>query len=54
MKDNFPIMYQKDKFYLYSILPKKRLASKEYYIKPDFFDKKKSTNNFDTYLYNNT
>ena len=53
MKDNFPIMYQKDKFYLYSILPKKRLASKEYYIKPDFFDKKKSINNFDTYLYNN-
>ena len=53
MKDNYPIMYQKDKFYLYSILPKKRLASKEYYIKPDFFDKKKSINNFDTYLYNN-
>ena len=31
MKENFPIMFQKDKFYLYSILPKKRLASKEYY-----------------------
>ena len=53
MKENFPIMFQKDKFYLYSILPKKRLASKEYYIEPEFFDKNKIINNFDTYVTNN-
>ena len=53
MKENFPIMFQKDKFYLYSILPKKRLASKEYYIEPEFFDKNKIINNFDTYITNN-
>ena len=53
MKENFPIMFQKDKFYLYSILPKKRLASKEYYIEPEFFDKNKIINNFDTYVKNN-
>ena len=53
MKQNFPIMFQKDKFYLYSILPKKRLASKEYYIEPEFFDKNKIINNFDTYVTNN-
>ena len=38
MKDNFPMMFQKDKFYLYNILPKKRLASKEYFIEPDYFN----------------
>ena len=53
MKENFPIMFQKDKFYLYSILPKKRLASKEYYIEPEFFDKNKIINNFYTYVTNN-
>ena len=53
MKENFPIMFQKDKFYLYSILPKKRLESKEYYIEPEFFDKNKIINNFDTYVTNN-
>jgi len=53
MKENFPIMFQKDKFYLYSILPKKRMASKEYYIEPEFFDKNKIINNFDTYVTNN-
>ena len=53
MKENFPIMFQKDKYYLYSILPKKRLASKEYYIEPEFFDKNKIINNFDTYVTNN-
>ena len=53
MKENFPIMFQKDKFYLYSILPKKRLASKEYYIEPEFFDKNKIINNFDPYVTNN-
>ena len=42
MKDNFPVMFQKDKFYLYSILKKKRLASKEYFIKTDFFEKNKN------------
>ena len=52
MKENFPIMYQKDKFYLYSILPKKKLASKEYYIMPEFFEKNKSVINFETYLNN--
>ena len=49
MKDNFPIMFQKDKFYLYSILPKKRLSSKEYYIKPEFFDENKFKANYETY-----
>ena len=29
MKQNFPIMFQKDKFYLYSILPKKRFSLKK-------------------------
>ena len=53
MKENFPIMYQKDKFYLYSILPKKKLASKKYYIEPEFFDKNKIINNFEIYLNNN-
>ena len=48
MKDNFPVMFQKDKFYLYSILPKKRLASKEYYIEPEFFDKNINKTNFET------
>ena len=38
MKENFPIMFQKDKFYLYSILPKKKLSTKEYYINPEYFD----------------
>ena len=38
MKENFPMMFQKDKFYLYNILPKKRLASKEYYIEPNYFN----------------
>ena len=42
MKDNFPVMFQKDKFYLYSILKKKRLDSKEYFIKTDFFEKNKN------------
>ena len=53
MKENFPIMYQKDKFYLYSILPKKKLASKKYYIEPEFFEKNKIINNFEIYLNNN-
>ena len=53
MKENFPIMYQKDKFYLYSILRKKKLASKEYYIEPEFFEKNKFINNFETYFYDN-
>ena len=52
MKDNFPIMFQKDKFYLYSILPKKRLSSKEYYIEPEFFNKNKNRTNFETYFNN--
>ena len=52
MKDNFPIMYQKDKFYLYSILPQKKLSSKEYSIMPEFFEKNKIINNFETYLNN--
>ena len=47
MKDNFPVMFQKDKFYLYSILKKKRLASKEYFIKTDFFEKNKNEENFE-------
>ena len=38
MKDNFPMMFQKDKFYLYNILPKKRLESKEYFIEPNYFN----------------
>ena len=48
MKDNFPVMFQKDKFYLYSILPKKRLASREYYIEPEFFNKNINKTNFET------
>ena len=61
MKENFPIMFQKDKFYLYSKLPKKKLASKEYFIEPDFFENKIKNKfylnefrlNDDKYLYNN-
>ena len=49
MKENFPIMFQKDKFYLYTILKKKRLASKEYFIESDFFEKNKYNNNYETY-----
>ena len=55
MKDNFPIMFQKDKFYLYSKLKKKRLSSKEYFIETEFFEKNKNEknseivfNNYDT------
>ena len=47
MKDNFPVMFEKDKFYLYSILKKKRLASKEYFIENDFFEKNKNENNLE-------
>ena len=55
MKDNFPIMFQKDKFYLYSKLKKKSLSSKEYFIETEFFEKNKNEknseivfNNYDT------
>ena len=40
MKDNFPIMFKKDKFYLYSKLKKKRLASRDYFIESEFFENK--------------
>ena len=46
MKDNFPMMFKKDKFYLYSILPKKRLSSKEYFISPNYFNTKTKNNLF--------
>ena len=54
MKDNFPIMFQKDKFYLYSILPKKRQGTKDYFIEPNYFNKKIGENLYNYYdvLYN--
>jgi hypothetical protein len=48
MKDNFPMMFRKDKFYLYSILPKRRKSSKEYFISPDYF-----SINYNQNLFNN-
>ena len=53
MKENFPIMFQKDKFYLYSKLKKKRLASKEYFIETEFFEKNKNEKNLEIYFNNN-
>ena len=50
MKDNFPIMFQKDKYYLYSILPKKKQATKKYFIFPNYFNdiiNKNLYNNYD-------
>ena len=47
MKDNFPIMFKKDKFYLYSKLKTKRLASREYFIETEFFEKNKNDNNLE-------
>ena len=54
MKDNFPIMFQKDKYYLYSILPKKRQASKQYFIEPNYFQNLVNENIYNNYdiLYN--
>ena len=52
MKDNFPIMFKKDKFYLYSKLKKKRLASRDYFIETDFFEKNKNDNNLEIYFNN--
>ena len=48
MKDNFPMMFRKDKFYLYYILPKRRKSSKEYFISPDYF-----SINYNHKLFNN-
>ena len=54
MKDNFPVMFHKDKYYLYSILPKKRQSSKEYFIESNYFDNKNNENLYNYYdiLYN--
>ena len=52
MKDNFPIMFQKDKFYLYSILKKKRLASNNYFIDSDFFKKNNNKNIYEIFSNN--
>ena len=49
MKENFPIMFQKDYYYLYSVLPKKRLATKAYYIDPNYFNDKFNENLFGNY-----
>ena len=49
MKENFPIMFQKDYYYLYSVLPKKRLATKNYYIDPNYFNDKFKENLFINY-----
>ena len=54
MKDNFPIMFKKDKFYLYSKLKKKRLASRDYFIETDFFEKNKNDNNLEIYFNNSS
>lgn len=48
MKDNFPMMFRKDKFYLYTILPKRRKSSKEYFISPNYF-----SINYNHNLFNN-
>ena len=52
MKDNFPVMFQKDKFYLYSILKKKRLASNNYFIDSDFFKKNNNKNIYEIFSNN--
>ena len=54
MKDNFPVMFHKDKYYLYSILPKKRQSSKEYFIESNYFENIKNENLYNYYdiLYN--
>ena len=54
MKDNFPVMFHKDKYYLYSILPKKRQSSKEYFIESNYFNNKNNENLYNYYdiLYN--
>ena len=49
MKDNFPIMFLKDKYYLYSILPKKRQENKEYFIESNYFNKIINENLFNYY-----
>ena len=54
MKENFPVMFKKDKFYLYSILPKRRQESNEYFIEPKYFNEKPGENLYNYYdiLYN--
>ena len=53
MKDNFPMMFQKEKFYLYTILPKKKKESKEYYIEQNYFNLRTNENlyNYNDILY---
>ena len=49
MKENFPIMFLKDKYYLYSILPKKWQENKEYFIESNYFNTKINENLFNYY-----
>lgn len=53
MKENFPIMFRKDKYYLYTILLKKRRTQPKYFIQPQslFKDNLNSKNNEIIYEY---
>ena len=56
MKDNFPIMFQKDKYYLYTVIPKqKKENNNNYYIVSNFFQNcnKLNYNKSYDYLYEN-
>lgn len=51
MYDNFPAMFEKNNYYLYTILPKKKLFSRKCYIEPGYF---RSNNNGNIYNYYDT